>query len=137
MCVTSAVRLLPDAASWDIDFVNKIRGTPWRPSGDDPAGPREGEVGIIPAGRPLDLGHHEQPRPAKREGISRELYVKREHLATYGYTEGCIKCRSIREGFIVSKGHSIACRERLTKSMKDGGDTEDLDKAEGRNMRFL
>ena len=136
VCVSSAVRLLPDSESWDVEFVNKLRGTPWRPSGKEPEAREEGGGAIIPEGRPLDPGHPEQLRPARPAGVSRDLYIKREHLTKFGYTEGCAKCRSIQEGVDTTKGHSNACRERLVKAMREDGDTEELDKADERKVRF-
>ena len=35
VCVTSAIRLLPDSESWSVEFINKIKGTPWNPKGKE------------------------------------------------------------------------------------------------------
>ena len=63
VCVSSAVRLLPDSESWSLDRINNIIGTPRNPKGADQAERRELEVEVIPAGLALDPGHLVQPRP--------------------------------------------------------------------------
>ena len=35
VCVTSAVRLMPDSESWNIENINKIKGVPWDPKGNE------------------------------------------------------------------------------------------------------
>ena len=122
VCVSSAVRLLPDSE------------TPWNPKGADQAERREVEVEVIPAGLALDPGHPVQPRPQQPEGVPREIYIRREHLSKYGYTEGCMKCRSIREGFQITRGHSSLCRERICEQMKSEGNVADLEIADERKM---
>jgi hypothetical protein len=69
VCVTSAVRLLPVSDSWDIDFINKIKGTPWDPKGQEAIDKEKGkpEVRVLP---------HEQRQeeiPKMRSGTTRHL----------------------------------------------------------------
>ena len=75
VCVTSAVRMLPDSDSWDIELVNKLRGTPGRPSGKDAEVREEEGGGVIPAGLPLDPGHSEHPKPRRPEGMARSFAI--------------------------------------------------------------
>jgi len=138
VCVTSAVRMQLDSESWDIEFVNKLRGTPARPAGREPED--QGDAGggvVIPAGLPLDPGHPEPPKPKRPEGMAREFAIRRGHLTKYGYTVGCAACRAIRAGATPHKGHTGGCRERLTNAMKEDGDTAEKDKAEERKIRFI
>ena len=71
ICVTSAVRLLPDSESWNKDLIDKLKGTPWDPKGEEDED-EEGEVrvGVVPVGQPLDLGHPDHRRAARLEGVS-------------------------------------------------------------------
>ena len=126
VCVSSAVRLLPDSESWSLDRINNIIGTLWNPRGADQAERREVEVEVIPAGLPLDPGHPVQPRFQQPERVPREIYIRREHLSKYGYTEGSMKCRSIRESFQITRLHSSSCRERICEHMKSEGSVADL-----------
>ena len=136
VCVSSAVRLLPDSESWSLDRINNIIGTLWNPRGADQAERREVEVEVIPAGLPLDPGHPVQPRLQQPEGVPREIYIRREHLSKYGYTEGYMKCRSIRESFQITRLHSSSCRERICEHMKSEGNVADLEEADERKMRY-
>ena len=56
------------------------------------------------------------------------MYIMREHLSKYGYTEGCTKCRSIREGVQITRGQSSLCRERICEQVKGEGNFADLEK---------
>ena len=136
VCVSSAVRLLPDSESWSLDRINNIIGTLWNPKGADQDERREVEVKVIPAGLPLDPGNPAQPRLQQPEGVPREIYIRREHLSKYGFTEGGMKCRSIREGFQITRVHSSLCRERICEKLKSEGNVADLQKTDERKMRY-
>ena len=47
-----------------------------------------------------------------------------------------MKCRSIREGFQITRGHSSLCRQRICEQMKSEGNVADLEKADERKMRY-
>ena len=47
-----------------------------------------------------------------------------------------MKCRSIREGFQITREHSSLCRERICEQMKSEGNVADLEKADERKMRY-
>jgi hypothetical protein len=137
VCVSSSVRLMPDSESWSVDWVNKILGTPWCPKGSGPGSEEDTAVEVIPAGNPLDVGHP-QPRKPRQEGAPRDVYITKEHIVKFGYTASCIKCRAIREGFQVTRGHSSLCRERIMEALRsDDGSKELLEKAEAKNLRYL
>ena len=120
--VSSSVRLMPDSESWSVEWVNKIRGTPWCPKGSGPGSEEDTSVEVIPAGNPLDAGHP-QPRKQREEGAPpREVYITKEHIVKFGYTSSCLKCRAMREGFQVTRGRSSLCRERIMEALRSDED---------------
>ena len=140
VCVTSAVRIMPDSESWDIDFVNKIRGVPWDPKDTESHSSEESneKVEVIPADPALEPDHPERPQARSDCGVPRDFYVTKQHLRKYGYTASCTKCRSLRENFATTKGHSGQCRERLREAMRnDEGGKGDLERAEERQNKYL
>jgi len=136
ICVSSSVRLMPESESWSVEWVNKVRGTPWCPKGSGPGSEEDTAVEVIPAGNPLDAGHP-QPRKQREEGAPREVYITKEHIVKFGYTASCLKCRAMREGFQVTRGHSSLCRDRIMEALRNDEDSKDfLDKNEEKNQRF-
>ena len=136
VCVSSSVRLMPDSESWSVEWVNKVRGTPWCPKGSGPGSEEDTVVEVILAGNPLDAGHP-QPRKQREEGAPREVYITKEHIVKFGYTASCLKCRAMREGFQVTRGHSSLCRDRIMEALRNDEDSKDfLDKNEEKNQRF-
>ena len=136
VCVSSSVRLMPDSESWSVEWVNKIRGTPWCPKGSGPGSEEDTSVEVIPAGNPLDAGHP-QPRKQREEGAPREVYITKEHIVKFGYTSSCLKRRAMREGFQVTRGHSSLCRERIMEALRSDEDSKELlEKNEEKNQRF-
>ena len=57
-------------------------------------------------------------------------------MAKFGYTAGCMKCRSIHERFHETSGLSRVCRERMSDLMRSEGDIADVEKADGLNTRY-
>ena len=113
--MSSAVRQLPDSVSWTLDRINNLIGAPWNLKGADQA---EKSIG---GGRPCRSTT--QPRSScatttsASRGRSSRSYIRIEHLSKYGYSEGCMKCRSIREGFQITRGHSGWCGEAICEQM--------------------
>ena len=49
--------------------------------------------------------------------------ITNRDLKTYGFTEGCPRCRDIQRGFNkTKKHHAETCRLRIYQSWKDNGD---------------
>ena len=140
VCVTSTVRIMPDSESWDIDFINKMKGVPWDPRGIefDNGEEQKGDLVVIPADPSLEQGHPERPQVRSDYGVPRDFYVTKQHLKKHGYTASCLKCRSIRENFPTTKGHSSQCRERLREALKsDVSASGDLARVEERQNKYL
>ena len=125
VCVSSSVRLMPDSESWSVEWVNKIRGTPWCPKGSGPGSEEDTSVEVTPAGNPLDAGHP-QPRKQREEGAPRGMYITKVHIVKFGFTSSCLKCRAMREGFQVTMGHSSLCRERIMEVLRSDEDSKEL-----------
>ena len=50
----------------------------------------------------------------------------------FGYTASCLKCRAMREGFQVTRGHSSLRRDRIMEALRnDEGSKDFLDKKRG------
>ena len=97
------VRRLEEAARWDVEFMQKIRGTPWDPSmgekvdvaiEENPAAPQE-----IPEVPPVEVQ-------------VRRMKVTKEDIRRFGYTPGCPGCTAIA-GRKSAQGHNDLCRSRI------------------------
>ena len=55
----------------------------------------------------------------------------------FGYTASCLKCRAMREGFQVTRGHSSLRRDRIMEALRNDEDSKDfLEKKEEKKQRF-
>ena len=65
--------------------------------------------------------------------VPRNVYISKADLETYGYTSGCIGCRSILKGGS-RQGHSVACRARVEDLLRG---SDKFEKSQQRVNEFL
>ena len=102
-------QVVPDQLKWNATLIEEVRPTPY----DDNAG-HDQEVAF--QDRPSKPGDGDEARKAIK---SRRMYLKGEGFKPFGYTVGCPRCDHARRycpGH-TTKGHSIACRQRITDEL--------------------
>ena len=96
---------VPEESRWCLDRVLGVQRFPWEPTGTIASGHE------YPRGRPLSQKDGEEQEPI----TSRGMPVLAKHLAKYGHTSGCAKCRAMQTGdkSKPTLGHNAACKERI------------------------
>ena len=129
---TRAVREVPRAVT--LDILDGIVGMPHAPQGvakfEKLEVPRMNQVPEPPLEDPMaDL-----PRP-----IPRNIYVTKEMLRRFGYTEDCPKCTMLRRGLPHGPmNHSVECRKLMIERMKADPDYQErVEAAESRKNAYL
>ena len=104
---TRSVQAFPMESRWCADKVLNIVGMPWTPTGT------VRKVTVDPASVPTPSVQHQGGEEA--QPVQRGMPVQLKHVKKFGYTEGCRKCKTIREGDLSQPtlGHSDTCRARM------------------------
>ena len=125
-----SVQRMPDCQKWNKDKVASVALRPQQLHE-----PREPRVRFRDQEHVVDVPKGEEP-----QRLARRLYIKASDIEAFGYTEGCPKCdNDLKYGFgRTSKGHSNACRTRITKELaKTDSGRERIAAASGRLDNFL
>ena len=113
---TRTIRRKPMETRWDPDNSLKVGGVPWKTSADD-----EGD-GMVPKGViKLEAKQMEKDGEDKVRAtpvVPRAFAIRQADLVKHGFTEDCAGCKAMIRGMNHQK-HSEACRERMTKLMKE------------------
>ena len=115
-----AIERKPLEDRWSKDAVEAIVGTPWRPQPQpgDTSAPR-----VLPP-LPADQQLRSQPKPKEPE-IRAPLRprISKHDLTRWGFTEGCLRCRQMRQGEPdTGAKHFEKCRKRIESEMRREAD---------------
>ena len=115
---TRTVRRKSEEQRWSVDNMAMVGGVPWRKNGEiDETVGEDLKGGVIK----LDEGIMEaDEKKVEREFADivppKAFHTKKEDYDKYGYTRGCVGCRSLLTGISRQK-HSAECRTRMEKEM--------------------
>ena len=134
-----SMRRLPVNDRHDFEFLEKVKGTPWRPN------PESGEATIMPAGMrivPENDVPIVMPRPAVVEKPPKRMYIRAGvELKKYGYTEGCPACKIMQQGARHSQrrglNHSEECRTRIEAAMEEDTDQDAKDRLTENREKYV
>ena len=125
-----SVQRMPDCQKWDKDKVASVALRPQQLHQ-----PREPRVLFRDQENVAEVPKGDEP-----QRLARRLYIKASDVEAFGYTEGCPKCdHDLKYGFgRTTKGHSNACRTRITKELaKTDSGRQRIAAASGRLDNFL
>ena len=125
-------RRSPVEEQWDMNELEAIRGTPWKPVPS-----RDGD--LIPTGVKMSgqieesEDKHlereiaiettaEDPDSAPKEKKNNKFPVREGHIRQFGHTDGCQACEVMRRGRVKTwQHHSEACRDRIMERIMSSG----------------
>ena len=125
---TRSVQSLPIAIS--MDFLNKIVGAPWAPTGVM----KGNEEVVCPARlRP------EEPVEIDEPFVPRNMKITKAIINKFGYPRRCPRCRALTQGEAsTTLAHSRECRERIEQQIRSDSELKQrLEAAEERKTRYL
>ena len=92
------VRRLPEDKRWSKVAVNKLKGTPWAPAGDDEEKPIGVRIDLPPGEEQQGL----PPPMAEGPSVARREYLRKADFEKHGVTKGCQGCDALRRGRILA-----------------------------------
>ena len=127
-----AVQEEPEERRWVREKVEGIVGVPWASMSTLNF---KGDRGTLPPKMQQPAEPTEEPAPC----LPRNMSVQPRHFEKYGHTEGCTKCRQVREGhYDQHSRHTPECRARIIKrATEDPAEEEVRRRVEERNTRYL
>ena len=115
-----------------------IEGESWLPEEIDKVNIARWKAQFVNAHTPLNEKDDEDlPDPVARIVTPKDFSIRRDHLEQHGYSEDCGRCRVLRRGGD-GKGthHTLACRERFRKIIRESEHPESVARADDRQNEF-
>jgi len=102
---------LSEDRRWDIEMIEKIKGTPWAPLG--------GEMQLeVPTNIPTEKLEPKQVEEYRSDLNIKRMMLRRTDVEKFGPTTGCGGCRAALEGRGRRQNHTEGCRKRMEEELR-------------------